>query len=145
MTVLCLPRVFARVLPLLALLTLVGCGSKGPKTHAVAGQIKLQSGAITQLAGSTLEVALASDPSIRAFGQIQDDGRFELNSLQNGELKTGVLEGRYTARIIPNDEDGESRKRATQAIPPRYLKFETSGLELQVPPDGEIHLQLAAK
>jgi predicted small lipoprotein YifL len=132
------------LLPALAL-ALAGCGASGPKTHPVAGRIDLPGGDVTALAGSTVEVALASDPSVRGFGEIRPDGTFTLQSLRGGELKPGVPEGKYAARVIPNDEDAAARKKAAKAVAPRFLKFETSGLAVQVPPAGEVALPLAAK
>jgi hypothetical protein len=135
---------FAPVLLLSVFLAVTGCGSKGPRTHAVAGRIELHSGEISQLAGSTLEVALLSSPTTRGFGQIQESGRFALSSLQAGELRSGVLEGKYAARIIPNDEDFESREQATKAIDAKYLRFESSGLVLDVPTQSEVTFSLSA-
>lgn len=132
------------ILPALVF-ALAGCGQSGPKTHPVAGRIELPGGDASALVGSTVEVALASDPTVRGFGEIQPDGTFKLQSLQAGELRPGVLEGKYAARIIPNDEDAATRKKAAKAVAPRFLKFETSGLAVQVPPAGEVALALAAK
>jgi hypothetical protein len=124
---------------------ILGCGEGGPQTHAVAGRINLQGGDIAKLAGSTLEIASTSDNTVRGFGEIQPDGRFRIQSLQAGQLRSGVLAGNYTARIIPNDEDNNSRKLATQAIARRYLQFETSKLTVQVPSSGELSLNIAAR
>jgi hypothetical protein len=132
------------LLPFLAV-TLVGCSGNGPKSHSVSGRIELRGGDVANLAGSTLEIVVVSDPKVRGFGEIQPDGRFRLQSLQEGELRGAVPEGQYTARIIPNDEDEASRKRASRAVAPRYLKFETSDLSLQVPASGEVTLVVWAK
>ena len=51
------------ILPLLAGF-LAGCGQGGPKTHAVAGKVELGGGDVSALAGSSVEVALATDPSV---------------------------------------------------------------------------------
>jgi hypothetical protein len=134
----------ARILLLLVCYTLAGCGSNGPQTHTVAGRIELQGGEVSRLAGSTLEVALLSNPTTRGFGAIQADGRFALSSLQAGELRSGVPEGQYTARIIPNDEDGESQERASKAIGAKYLQFESSGLVLDVPTQSDVTFSLSA-
>lgn len=135
----------ARLLPFLMLGAVLGCGANSPKTHSVAGKIELQRGDVSLLAGSTLEVSLASDPTIRGFGTIQPDGSFRLQSLQAGELRTGVQEGHYIARIIPNDEDSESRKRAMKAVSPKYLQFNRSGLTVDVPAENDITLTLSAR
>ena len=101
--------------PVLAL-TLCGCGGGGPKTHPVAGRVEVTGGNPAPLAGSTVEVALDRDPTVRAFGEIQPDGQFELQSLHAGEVRAGIPEGTYAVRIIPNDEDPAARKRATFSI-----------------------------
>lgn len=138
-------RQFASLAPLVAVVALAGCGQRGPTTHAVEGRIELKGEDVAQLTGSTLEVARTSDPTVRGFGEIQPDGSFRLRSLQAGELRTGVVEGQYAARIIPNDEDGESRKRAVRAVAPRFLKFETSGLKVDAPSSGAVVLTVTAR
>jgi hypothetical protein len=127
------------------LLLACGCGQDGPRTYPVGGRVELKGGDVTHLAGSAVEVSLASDRTARAYGQIEPDGRFRLESLQAGEVRRGVPEGNYVARILPNDEDGPSRQRATRALSPRYLRFETSGLTLQVPTNEDVTLRVAAR
>lgn len=134
-----------RFVPVLGLLLLAGCGSGGPATHAVSGRIVLKGGDIAQLTGSTLEVALSTAPQVRGFGEIKPDGSFQLQSLQSGELRSGVLEGHYTARIIPNDDDRSTRLRAAKAIAPRYLKFETSGLKVNAPTPDSVVLNISTR
>ncbi len=121
-----------------------GCDS-GPVTHPVNGRLELPGGDVAKLAGSTIEVSKEGEPGQRSGGTIQADGRFTLETLYAGKIRDGALEGRYKARIIPADDDTAARKRAAGAVAGKYLKFETSGLSVSVPADGEVVLTLAPR
>ena len=129
--------------PLLLLAT--GCGSSGPATHPVRGQIQLGSGDAALLAGHSVEVALETDPTIRAYGEIREDGSFALETLQAGELQTGALEGKYLARIVLSDDDPVQSRRVAAAIDTRALDFKTSGLSIQVPATGAVTLPIVRR
>lgn len=124
---------------------LAGCGPDGPTAHPVSGRVELAAGDVGQLAGSVVEASSVADPTVRASGEIQPDGSFRLESLHAGVVRTGVLEGRYRVRIVPNNEDGPTRKRAARAVAPRFQKFEASGLTLTVPADAAVTLAVAAR
>jgi hypothetical protein len=79
---------------------------------------------------------------VRAAGQIQEDGSFELETLQGGAVLKGAVEGTYKARIVLADDDIGQRNLAAKAIPPRYLQFEKSGLSLQVPATENVSLKI---
>jgi hypothetical protein len=132
------------VLAGIALLGCAGCGgSPGPKTFAVTGQVQLADAGSEVLAGHFVEAALESDPSVRAYGEIGEDGKFALESLHSGSLRPGAVEGRYRVRVALADDDVEARKQAAQALHPRYLDFEKSGLSIQVPGDDPVSLPLS--
>jgi hypothetical protein len=113
--------------------------------YPVRGKIELPGGDPAALVGSTIEVASESDPSLRAAGEIQADGGFALETLSEGAMRKGAREGTYRGRIVLADEDAVSHKRAAQAVAPRFLKFESAGLAVQVPPPGEVVLRVAPR
>lgn len=125
-----------------ALLVFAGCTSSGPAVHAVKGQVQLTGGDSTPLAGHIVEVALASDPQVRASGEIKPDGKFQLETLLDGKLQKGALEGKYVARIVLADDDPQQRRTAVQTIHPKFLRFESSGLGLEVPAKEPVQLQV---
>jgi len=118
----------------------VGCGPSGPKLHPVVGKVVPSDQEVADLAGCSIEIVDTANEANRGFALIQPDGQFVVESLQAGEVKKGVVDGVYKARIILNDEDQASRKRAADAIASRYRSFETSGLEISVPATGEVVL-----
>ncbi len=126
-------------------LVLVGCGRGGPKTHPVRGYLLLSGGDIAHLAGSHIEAALTTEPTVRASGIIQEDGSFKLETLHAGATVAGAREGKYEVRIVLPDDDRETRRRASQAIAPRFLQFKTSGLTLDVPTTGDVTLAVTAR
>jgi hypothetical protein len=123
-------------------LALAGCNTSGPAVHPVKGQIQLAGGDNSPLAGHIVEIALASDPLVRASGEIKPDGKFQLEALLEGQLRKGAPEGKYLARIVLADDDPQVRNAAAAAIDPRHLKFDTSGLSLQVPVKEPVQLQV---
>src|SRR5215203_2325096 len=138
-------RATIRAALLAACVALAGCGPGGPKTYPVQGRISVPSGDVAALAGSTVEAALDSDPTVRAAGTIEPDGTFTLETLQAGEVRKGAVAGTYKVRVILTDDDPAARKRAAKAVHPKALKFETSGLTLQVPAADEVRLELPAR
>ena len=122
-----------------------GCSPGGPATHRVSGRVEAPGGDVARLAGSVVEAVSVSDPGVRASGVIRDDGTFRLESLHAGTVRDGAPEGAYRVRIVPNDEDGPTRKRAGQAIAPRFRKFEQSGLSLRVPADATVTLSVSPR
>ncbi len=119
-----------------------GCGTNGPELHSVSGIVIGATDKISAIAGSSVEISLKDRPTVRGFGQIEPDGAFEIQSLHLGELRGGALEGEYNLRLLPNDEDEESRKRALSAFSKKYLQFETSGLQVIVPASDPIEIRL---
>jgi predicted small lipoprotein YifL len=138
-------RVTFRAAVFIAMVGLTGCGSGGPKTYPVRGRVAIPNGDVAVLAGSTVEAALDADPTVRAAGTIEPDGSFRLETLQAGVIKTGAVAGTYKVRVILTDDDPAMRKQAAKALHPKALKFESSGLTLQVPAPDEVRLELAAR
>lgn len=122
-------RPWAASLAILAAGFASGCGRS---TFPVEGVVTV-AGDVSALEGSVIEIAVDGDPLRRASGEIQADGGFTLTTLHDGRLLTGAKEGVYKVRIIPNDDDRQTRRRALAAIHARYLKFQTSDVTLTVP------------
>ncbi len=93
--------------------------------------------------GHNLEAALGTDLAVRAYGQIQEDGSFSLETLQAGVLYSGAAEGSYRVRIVLSDDDPGARRRAAQALHPRFLQFDSSGLSIQVPNNDPVTVVLS--
>jgi hypothetical protein len=131
-----------------AALALAGCGG-GPKIHPVRGKVVVADGEIGRLAGKHIELELEDDPAVRADGLIDQEGRFELQTMHQGKLHKGALEGKYRARIVlgDGDDDDEKPKRRNRRVPvhERFLDFKTSGLAYQIPADGELTVQVSLK
>lgn len=123
----------------------VGCGPNGPKLHPVVGKVVPADQEVADLAGCSIEIVDTTNEANRGFALIQPDGQFVVESLQAGEVKQGVVDGVYKARIILNDEDQAARKRAADAVASRYRSFETSGLEISVPATGEVVLPVVRR
>lgn len=120
-------------------LGLVGCReSGGAVTYPVNGTVVLESSEPALLAGHNIEIALESDPAIRAFAEIQPDGHFELNTLHEGTVHAGAIEGVYRARIILSDDDALTRKQLAKTIDPKALMFDSTPFVVQVPADDPV-------
>jgi len=129
-----------------ALLGLAGCGG-GPKVHSVRGKVVLADGEVSQLAGKHIEFELENNPAVRADGLIDSEGRFELQTMHQGKLHKGALEGKYRARIVLSGDDDEEKpkRRRGRLVHERFLDFKTSGLTYQVPTEGDITITLSKK
>jgi hypothetical protein len=133
-----------RLLFAVFLLSLAGC-SGGVVTHPVQGQVQLDSGDATALAGHVVEAALQSDPQVRASGEIQSDGSFVLHTHDGGVIRRGAAAGSYLVLIVLSDDDQVRRRLAAHAIHARFLRFDQSGLSLQVPAAETASLKLSRR
>jgi hypothetical protein len=136
------PDAGMRGLAALILFAIAGCSESGPETHRVTGQLRLAEQEATFLAGHTVEAALATDPLVRAYGEIQDDGSFALETYRDGVVHKGALGGKYLVRVVLSDDDAERRRQAAQAIDPRFFDFNASGWTIDAPTDEIVSLNL---
>jgi hypothetical protein len=127
-------------------LALSGCSGSKLGTHAVAGQVTMQDGDVAALAASHVEFMQLADPLIRASGKISPDGRFVMETLHEGVVHKGVPEGKYKARIVLADEgdEGVPKRGGRSPVHRRFLDFDASKLEFQVP-GGDYTVKLTAK
>ncbi len=129
-------RIRHGALVLLSVVGVSGCGGTGPATHPVSGTVQLN-GDTAQLAGHHVELVRADDPTVRAAGVIDEGGRFNVETLDNGQRHSGAREGTYRARLVLSDE-GDGRPKPK--VPKKYLDANTSGWTVQVPPAGDVTL-----
>jgi hypothetical protein len=124
-------------------LGIAGCGGAGPEFHAVAGTIRLAEGDTSVLAGHGIEAVLESDNQVRAHGTIAADGQFSLETIHEGTVRRGAPAGKYKARIVLSDDDGESRRQAAAAVPKKSLQFDVSGLAFEVPAASPLQFRIS--
>ncbi len=120
-----------------------GCTGGAPKTYPVNGRLELSGADLEHLVGSTVEIALLTDPEVRAAGSIQANGSFELESRHGGKRLRGAQAGTHQARIVLADDDREKHARAARSLAPRFRDFKTSNLTIEVPTSGPVLLQVA--
>lgn len=127
----------------IGLFCVFGCGRGGPKTHPVRGRIELTGGDVKALAGSFVEAALVTDPTVRSSGIIKSDGSFDLETLHEGSGRRGTVAGKYQVRIVIADEDRQLQQQAERSIAPRFLDWKASGLIIEVPTATPITLEVS--
>lgn len=164
-------RTLGRLSVLGLALALAGTGCGGTKTHPVRGTVVVEDGDVKKLAGANVEFQLTSDPGVRSYGEIKEDGSFEMVTLHNGRTLSGAPEGSHTARIVISgdleEEDepvkldadeapdwqtvlkqknaAKQRKKNPLPVNARFLRFKTSGLSYQVPTPGDITVKVSVK
>jgi uncharacterized protein YodC (DUF2158 family) len=125
---------------------LAGCGKPGLETFPVSGKVVLKSGGPAPIAGNVIEFQSETDPTIRSYGMVEQDGSFTLTTLHAGKPLTGAVagvhKGRYPMEIDGDfDDDGNPRK-GKRRLNPKYARFEKSGWVIQVPVSGEVILTI---
>jgi hypothetical protein len=124
----------------------VGCGGpSGPPVHQVKGTVEFDGLDPELLSGHNLEVALESDPRVRAFALIQPDGSFVLESLHEGVVYKGAIEGNYKARLVIVDDDPQVTRDLLKKVDPKVLRFETTALAVNVPSKDNVALRITRR
>ena len=129
----------------IGLLALAGCADNAPKVYPVSGKVTLTGGDAQKLVGHHVEAVLEGDPTVRASGLIGPDGAFTLETLCAGQILKGAQEGKYQVRILAADEDDNGKKLKKPPVAKKHFAFESSGLTLQVPANGDVALELSSR
>jgi len=116
----------------------LGCSSNGPQTYPVTGHVKYKDG--KPLVAATVEFQSAGGgvdgKSISARGVTQSDGAYEISTFAPGD---GAIAGKHRVLVISPLPPGEinPNKPPKPFIHPRFQRYDSSGLEYTVDPDGD--------
>src|SRR5262245_55194105 len=119
----------------------LGCGGEklaGPPTVPVKGKVEFtKGGKVQDLANNSILVEFQSveKPELKAFGEILEDGTFTMNTQLEGKGRPGVVAGTHRVRLNADES-------ASRFVSPKFLKHETSGITVKVPPEGELVIQV---
>ena len=115
--------------------SLVGCGNGRLATYPVEGRVTFPDG--KPLHGGIIEFQPAGEQKgrISARGQIQPNGSFRMSTFEQAD---GVIAGQHRVLIIPPLPPGriDPMKLPEPVIHKRYERYDTSGLQFTVTPDG---------
>jgi hypothetical protein len=122
----------------IVLLPLAGCNSApaGPPTHPVRGRIEfVRGGTVEQLNNvqATIVFQSVEDPSLRAYGEILEDGTFSLGSTKEGVplSQPGVVAGEYRGWLAIDEEH-------RHLVAPEFLRAEGSNISFTAPAAEEV-------
>lgn len=133
---------------------IVGCGSDGLATYPVNGRVTFADD--KPLTGGTVEFQPATPPvpsnaekgslagRISARGFIQEDGTYKLSTFEPDD---GAIEGKHRVLVTPGLPPGpiNSLNPSKPVINARFQRFETSGLEFTVTPDGPNEFEITVE
>jgi hypothetical protein len=123
----------------LLLLLLAGCSRRDLELQQ--GKILFSDGTAFAFAGDVLEVRPVGQLQ-GGFAEIQADGSFAIETLEDGTIFRGCKPGTYEARIVVSDDDYDHKAQAAIAINEKYLQFESSGLRFELP-TPELQLRIS--
>ena len=117
----------------LVLVGITGCSDGSIPTYQVTGSVKMTNG--VPLAGGRVEFKLVDNShQMISRGYVMSDGSFTLSTFQMGD---GAPAGKHRVLVAPPIPKGDHdvNPRARSIIDPKYLNYETSGLECEVTED----------
>jgi hypothetical protein len=124
----------ARFLLLVILAVLAGCSdSDKHRTYPAAGVVQFSDG--TPLTGGS--VLCESPHGLAARATIGNDGSFKLWTYVDGD---GAVAGKHRVAIMPLRDEGfdpDGGARSQPAFHRRFMSMDTSGIELEVKPEGD--------
>lgn len=77
-----------------------------PQTQEMTGYVSFKDG--KPVTGGAVEFRNLRDPSIRAVGNIERDGSFQLKTLAADQRLNGIPPGRYEVLVAPPPEMGQT-------------------------------------
>ncbi len=127
---------------LACVIPLVGC-EQTTSTHPVKGKVVLANG--SPAGGGIIKFRTTSEEgeTVKAHGQINSDGTFELSTFQNGD---GALAGEHEAILFSPALGDGSNAATAPSFPKKYRNYETSGLKFDVGPgENDFVIRLEAR
>jgi hypothetical protein len=111
------------------LVTLAGCGPRGPDVQMVEGTITLDG---SPLGAAYVDFIPLSSDGLSAVGLTREDGGYVLNATEGKKYGQGTLQGEYAVmvrKMIPDPRDSEN---SILASPEQYAVQESSPLRATV-------------
>src|SRR5262245_3596562 len=108
-------------------LLLTGCKSDFPPVHEWKIQVVLK-GSGKPMRGGTLELENVEDPTLKGFGDIDQNGTADMVTFRDRKEIRGLVAGEHRVRI-------EVRRESGFKLPAKYKNFESSGLRITIPND----------
>lgn len=132
-----------RIACFLSLLFLAGCGSHGPKTYPVSGEVVFEDGVVLQ--GGLVEFSSA-EREMSATGRIGPDGKFRLTTVKDGDgaiagLHRAIVITTYGGDLIQHHHDAKTLRRAAK----KFSSYATSGLKFTVRPGEKNHFRVVVE
>lgn len=129
----------ASVLAALTLTAIVGCGDGGVATYPVSGKVIYPDG--SPLASGVIELrSTAESTPVTARGIVHSDGTFELRTFREGDGAVAGIHQALVAALPKSDGDATppaGGRYANFPIDPKFFRFETSGLTVNVSSEAE--------
>lgn len=121
-----------RIVCLIGVLLLAGCGTSGPKPYPVSGEVVFEDGVVLQ--GGLVEFSSA-EQEMSATGRIGPDGKFRLTTVKDGDgaiagLHRAIVITTYGDDLIQHHHDAKTLRRAAK----KFASYATSGLKFTVRP-----------
>ena len=125
------------------LLTLTGCGEAGPETYPVTGTISYQGKPLPL--GAVMFVSDAGPP---ASANIGEDGSYQLEAVDGTHRVLVIAVPPQQGRPDPNVDGGIDTTgfpRVKPLVPAKYNDYNTSGVVVEVKPQGENKIDIELK
>jgi hypothetical protein len=122
------PNSWRRPVTLAALTLLAGVAGCGTRLHPVSGRVLFDDGSPLKEGQVVCEMK-EGEKTVMARGTLQPDGTFQLGTREPGD---GARPGKYRVAVVPRSLTEAEASKVPPIIDPKFEKFETSGLELDV-------------
>lgn len=134
-------RKSACLLALLAVFIFLGCGSDGPVLAPASGSVLFEGEPL-----SSGSVMFQPKEGRHSRANIQPDGTFVMSTVNEGD---GATVGQHMVRVTSSqkpivDAQGEELV-GRSLIPKKYSNFRTSGITVDVPPEGTDSISIELK
>ncbi|MFO1064630.1 MAG: hypothetical protein U0892_12270 [Pirellulales bacterium] len=117
----------------LSLLFCVGCSDGRPPAFPARGKVVFPTGSPVHV--GTVELK-SREHGIQARGEIQNDGTFVLSTYREGDGAVAGFHDAVVVQIVVAEEVQGHRPSKLGVVHPRYARYATSGLEVEVKPAG---------